>query len=238
MEALSRKDDCSEGNRFWLSTPGQLPPWGKAEDPGQAGREGGRIHVYKAQETIFDIYSYILRHLPQRALRMGTAFSDEPWQAKPDGWERNRSSSSILTWARGALRGGHPVAQRKAFPLVLRPSNLTRWPVSIPGHEGCGRHCCAVESKLVPNTHLPFLYLGSRLAVISSWKPFLRRKGQDARSIFQYLMTQGPSVGHQLLALQGWLPLGQDTKLRYAVFNIIYSFKKVISTKLHTLYVI
>ena len=51
-------------------------------------------------------------------------------------------------------------------------------------------------------------------------------------------MTQGPSVGHQLLALQGWLPLGQDTKLRYAVFNIIYSLKKVISTKLHTLYVI
>lgn len=41
-------------------------------------------------------------------------------------------------------------------------------------------------------------------------------------------MTQNSSsnVGHQLPALQAWLPLGQDTELRYAVFNIIYYFKK------------
>lgn len=70
--------------------------------------------------------------------------------------------------------------------------------------------------------------------------PFVRRQGQDTLSTFQYLMTQSSNanVGHPLLALQVWLPLGQDTELRYAVFNIIYSFKKVISTKLHTLYVI
>lgn len=58
--------------------------------------------------------------------------------------------------------------------------------------------------------------------------PFIRRKGQDPPSIFQDLMTQNSNsrVGHQLLALQVRLPLGQDTELRYAVFNIIYSFKK------------
>lgn len=45
-------------------------------------------------------------------------------------------------------------------------------------------------------------------------------------SIFPYLMTQNSTSDVQLLALQVWLPLGQDTELRYAVFNIIYSFKK------------
>lgn len=30
----------------------------------------------------------------------------------------------------------------------------------------------------------------------------------------------------QFQHLQVWLPLGQDAELRYAVFNIIYSFKK------------
>lgn len=47
-------------------------------------------------------------------------------------------------------------------------------------------------------------------------------------SIFRYSMTRNSNstVGHRLLALQVWPPLGQDTELRYAVFNIIYSFKK------------
>lgn len=41
-------------------------------------------------------------------------------------------------------------------------------------------------------------------------------------------MTQNssPNDGHQLLALQVWLPLDKNTELRYAVFNIIYYFKK------------
>lgn len=84
---------------------------------------------------------------------------------------------------------------------------------------------CLVEVS----TKYTFLYLGSQLAVISRKKtPFIRRKGQDPLSIFQDLMTQNSNsrVGHQLLALQVRLPLGQDTELRYAVFNIIYSFKK------------
>lgn len=45
-------------------------------------------------------------------------------------------------------------------------------------------------------------------------------------SVLDDTKNPSPNAGRPLLASQVWLPLDKDSELRYAVFNIIYYFKK------------